>query len=136
MRNKAVEMVDGAINCPTCGQAWARADEDSAWIEDATSCPHLRFAIEPDGTGIDEIHFFNGMTGEKLLAAVETAYRRLYPEQTDLTSEEIFGEALSDDDFWEKAATPEFDAIFSETQEGMACGPVSSTVFFGAKLGE
>lgn len=130
-------ITDGSIDCPKCGSSWMRVADSSAWVVDETTCPHLRFAIEPDATSPEEIHYFNGMTAERLVAAVAKAYQRANPAAAEeLNPEEAFGEALFDEDFWQAAVMDEIDALFDHTQEGIACGPVSHTALYGAKLEE
>jgi len=97
--------------------AWVRIERGDAWIVDDTTCPHLRFVIEPEGTSPEQIHYFNGMTAERLVAAVAEADRQANPEAAEMSAEEAFR-----------------DALFDHTQTGIACGPVSHTTFFGAKL--
>ena len=145
MRNECIELtgeidpeeeaiLDGSIDCPACGKTWLIIRGGDGWVDDDTTCVHLRFAIEPEATQPDEIHYFNGMTAERLVRAVAAAYRQANPEGEEMDPEESFGEALFDDQFWTDAAMAEVDSRFDFTQSGIACGPVSQTVLFGAKL--
>ena len=127
-------MIDGSIDCPKCGGVWVRLVEGGG-IEEETTCRHLRFAIEPGATSPEEIHYFNGMTAERLVAAVARAYQLANPAAAeDLSPEEVFEEALFDEDFWKAATMDASDALCVHTETGRACGPVSHTCLFGAKL--
>ena len=101
-----VTIIEGSIDCPKCRMAWVRIERGDAWIVDDTTCPHLRFVIEPEGTSPEQIHYFNGMTAERLVAAVAEADRQANPEAAEMSAEEAFR-----------------DALFDHTQTGIACGP-------------
>ena len=120
------------INCPKCGLAWVHGDDGV--VED-TKCPHLRFVISPEG--MEYYYYFNGMTQERLVSAVEAAYRSGNPAAEDVPPEEAedtWHEAMRDHGFWAAATMDEADVIFDYTEDGLACGPVKYTVLFGAKL--
>lgn len=123
-------VAEGSLDCPKCGLPWAHASGGSADIAVATKCPHLRFVVGP----AEMEHHFNGMTEDRLVAAVVRAYLLLHAEAQEWTPEEAYSEALFDNDFWESATMGEIDSIFEESGSGAACGPVSYTVLFGAKL--
>ena len=125
---------EGSIDCPECGMAWVLFSDSGASVDDDTTCKHLRFAAEPDSTHPEEFHYFNGMTAERLIADLTKAYRRALPDGEELDPSDLVAETLFSWQFCESAAMEEIDARFTNTQEGIACGPVSQTVLFGAKL--
>jgi len=128
------EESNGVINCPQCGKTWMEISNGEAYIQPDPDCLHLKFAIEPGVSSASEVGYFNGFTEEKFLAAVSEAYRQYDRESDGMTAEEIFSDALVDEEFWKKAVLNEVNILFDFTQEGICCGPVSQTAYFGAQL--
>lgn len=123
------EMEHGAVLCPVCGKPWSTAEYGDGVILEETECPHLRFAIEPQG---DKIHCFNGFTVSDLLQA---AKRSGYKGEANLKAFELsICHGSYPDTFWSKLKSPLFDRVFELTQDGVGCGPVSDTALFGAKV--
>jgi hypothetical protein len=101
-----------AVNCPTCGKAITIVEPEYTYFADPL-CEHVRFIFNVD----------------------EFAY--IEPElKTKLDAEEAQAEEREEDfDPWEalKVHTGPDSIIISQTEEGMACGPVSSTVWIGVR---
>ncbi len=125
---------EGSIDCPECGKAWVMFSDSGAWVDDETTCVHIRFAAEPDATHPKEFHYFNGMTAERLTAELAEAYRGAVPGDEELDPVDLVGATLFDGQFCVDATIGGIDSRFTHTQEGIACGPISQTILFGAKL--
>jgi hypothetical protein len=121
------------ICCPECGLVWVTIEDDSADLvsADQCDCPHLRFILIQDGDGMD---FYNGFSATTLQTIVEPAARQLSPDLDGESWTEFLGGNQFDDDLWARVESVELTHLFNHTQEGMACGPVSHTVLFGARI--
>ena len=129
-----------AIVCPSCGKPWLTDYDGEYEFKDSTECTHIKFAIFQED---EEIRFFNGCSREELLKHVEPATREMerpamlavkeIPEE--LENEVFFNHNRFNRNLWEKVHFPMADTILVHTDHGMACGPVSFTVFYGAQLG-
>lgn len=124
--------LDGEIACPVCGKPWVTQVAGEAAFSKPLQCPHLKFALLPEAETAD---FFNGFTAAELTAAVDPAARSLCPDLDGLTVMEFLIANRLEDKLWEKASSPTMDTILQQTTHGIACGPVSFTAHFGARLG-
>lgn len=122
---------DKQMVCPACGEAWVALQGGSAEIFYNTHCPHLKCIVEQ---AADEIQYLNGFTKDKLEAAAEQAYIKLNPESEKMTGEDILQDSSLDDALWKNMELLDVDTLLDFTESGIACGPVSYTIFFGAKL--
>ncbi len=128
-----------AIKCPVCGEPWLTDYDREYEFQDNTECPHLKFVIFQED---DEIRFFNSCSREDLLKHVEPATRGMerpatravekFPEEFE--NEVLFEQNRFNCKLWEKVDFLMVDTILDHTDCGMACGPVSFPVFYGAQL--
>ena len=125
------EAQTGTLDCPVCGAAWVTVTGGDAGVVSRTRCPHLKFVIEQSA---DDVEYFNDYSEEELLEAVSPILQRLDPDFDPEDPGEVFQQTWFNEDLWDKVSSPAVDTILDLTQEGMACGPVSHTVYFGAQL--
>ena len=111
---------NGSLKCPACGRVWVKLESSEAIVEPDPACPHMLFHFECDS---DDIEFFNGFTKPTLLRMVEPAARVQCPDLAGQSLEEYF---------WENSDL--CDILVDVGDSGVACGPISYTVFFGARL--
>lgn len=122
----------GELCCPACGSVWSVCGGGEAEFITPTDCPHLRFTFAEHANDFD---FPGRYSKADLLSDVEPALRAL-PEMLD-EGEDIADALLRsalDSDLWEEVVCRDVDTVFTLTQEGFACGPVSYTVLFGARM--
>lgn len=153
-----------AIKCPACGEPWLTDYDGEYEFQDNTECPHLKFVIfqedeeirffngftedqlfsciepaarklDPNLHGLTVKEFFDGVT---LHEAGEKVGLDFHKEWTDPETNKIHG-LLHDskrfnEELWSLVNDIRIDTILDHTDCGMACGPVSFTVFYGAQL--
>ena len=117
--------------CPKCGEIWVEVEGGSAEIKYDTKCKHLKFIIEQ---AADEVAYLNGLTEETLLKAVEQAHAKVNPVAEKMSGGEILQEDKFNDEIWKMVELEAVDTLLDFTQSGIACGPVSYTIYFGARL--
>ena len=122
---------NGSLKCPACGRVWVKLESSEAIVEPDPACPHLLFHFERDS---DDIEFFNGFTKPTLIRMVEPAARVQCPDLAGQSLEEYFWENHLDRDFWQAVNSDLCDTLVDVGDSGVACGPISYTVFFGARL--
>lgn len=124
--------LNGEIACPACGKPWVTQADGAADISKPLQCPHLKFALLPDA---EAARFFNGFTAAELVAAVEPAARSLCPDLKGESVMEFLLRNRLEDELWQKASSPAMDTLLKYSAHGAACGPVTHTAHFGARLG-
>jgi hypothetical protein len=122
----------GELCCPSCGAVWAFTGDGEGEVVNRTECPHLRFIFVECA---DHFGFPGAYTEVQLLADVEPALRAMSDDLDEEASvlDWITQEAF-DDEMWERVVSREVDTVFFSRQEGIACGPASHTVIFGAQM--
>ena len=110
---------DGNVKCPVCGRTWRTADN-----ADINPCDHLRFVWNEQSVPT----YF----GKWKHGPFTKEYLRLYRKEND--DEATRGDALENPDhnvFRKMLPLPDLTHIYSVTETGIACGPVSFTTYFG-----
>jgi hypothetical protein len=119
------------IVCPVCGEIWLVLSCETAEFHSETACPHFKFGIEPEAS---EITYIDKSLEAKLLKAVELAYVKIQPDTSPMAGEEILRCNMVNEELWKNVELSEVDTLLEHTEYGIACGPVSTTIYFGAKL--
>ena len=119
------------IVCPVCGEIWLELFSEDAKFHYTTTCPHLKFIIEPDA---DDITYINKSTEAKLLKAVEHAWVKIQPSAAKLSGKQILQEEKFNPELWKKMELEEVNTLLDHTDAGGGGPERSFSIYFGAKI--
>lgn len=111
-----------SLNCPICGKPWITTNKNNDVKRDA--CTHLRFEWTEGG-----IEFFGDWKTKEFEKAYIDASMKYYESKDP----EEYSVDCFDSDVIDEYDFPGIDEIYEVTESGVACGPVSFTVFYGIK---
>lgn len=117
------------IHCPVCNAVWLQENPQEESPREPVPCMHLRFMGLQEGEPI----FFGKWDKKKFFKAYWKAEKDVYGEDADSDSDSDDEMEYMDFNILEKMETNQIDEIAMLTDDGMACGPVSFTVYFGIK---
>jgi hypothetical protein len=113
------EIGNGFLVCPSCEKVWFVDDQ-----EQLRPCECLAF-VWPDQA---DPEFYNGFDADRF----HKAYAEAYEKHCGIEGEKLGSEEWVVDYRVLKALSyKELKGLYSLTESGLACGPVSFTTFFG-----